>query len=417
MSIFELRLSAQDLAEIDAHEREYNASQLAEHPLGVVYGLERRFDSRHASIMRFNLGLYGTATHRLEVHARAAALSERVFEGPMLLDGQRSAGELLPGMMSTSELARNTLREISAMLRLDSSGDLVPLRAAFDVATALAKSERSLDSGECSGLSLPLVAADLLKFDAEVAAAKGLVDGSELSAQAEADQQAKVLTELGMQQFRQHQLLAALAYFDAVLLADPSRAALLWQRGLCLFYLGRFPEAAAQFARDVAANTADSEEAIWHCLSTVRGGATFEQARAAMPRVGPDPRSVPRAALRLFRGEADVGELLRARDEGAPGSAAHDLFYRELYAGLFLEAAGGAEAEAAAHLRRACGSEYAAAAGSQTPGQTHAGRDLMVDVALLHLGSWAPPGSRASAALALGVACRYASGPRRSRSS
>ena len=121
------------------------------------------------------------------------------------------------------------------MLRLDSSGDLTPLRAAFDVASALARSGfGSADGSVLRGeRSSPFVVTELPQFDAEVAAARADADGSNKAAEAEA----KLLTELGMAQFKQHQLSAALAYFDAAILAAPSRAAFMWQRGLCLFYL------------------------------------------------------------------------------------------------------------------------------------------------------------------------------------
>ena len=107
-----------------------------------------------------------------------------------------------------------------------------------------------------------------------------------------------------------------------------------------------------------------------------------------MPEVQPDPRPLLLAALRLFRGEIGVGELLRARDEGSSDSAAHDFFYCELYAGLFFEMVEGAADVASAHIGRASDCEYATAAagagGSATPGQTHAGRDFMIEMALLH---------------------------------
>ena len=108
MSVFELRLSERDLAEIDVHEREFNPPGLAEHPLGAVYALERRFGSKHSGIMRFNLGMFGSETHRLEVRKRAMALSKSVLEGPIVLDAAAdlSGAALLPGMMSTAEHAQ-----------------------------------------------------------------------------------------------------------------------------------------------------------------------------------------------------------------------------------------------------------------------------------------------------------------------
>jgi len=41
----------------------------------------------------------------------------------------------------------------------------------------------------------------------------------------------------------------------------------LWQRGLSLFYAGRYADAAEQFRTDVAVNPNDTEEAIWAYLA------------------------------------------------------------------------------------------------------------------------------------------------------
>ena len=52
----------------------------------------------------------------------------------------------------------------------------------------------------------------------------------------------------------------SVADFDTALAASPSMRPYLWQRGLSLYYLGRFKEAAQQFRDDVAVNPADTEE-------------------------------------------------------------------------------------------------------------------------------------------------------------
>ena len=43
-------------------------------------------------------------------------------------------------------------------------------------------------------------------------------------------------------------------------LDDNRYGPVLWQRGLSLYYAGRFDEGAAQFRRDVALNPGDTEE-------------------------------------------------------------------------------------------------------------------------------------------------------------
>jgi lipoprotein NlpI len=58
--------------------------------------------------------------------------------------------------------------------------------------------------------------------------------------------------------------------FDKVMEIDPRYGDVLWQRGLSLYYLDRFDDAAAQFQRDVRLNPRDSEEAIWNLISLAR---------------------------------------------------------------------------------------------------------------------------------------------------
>ena len=55
---------------------------------------------------------------------------------------------------------------------------------------------------------------------------------------------------------------AAVEAFEAALELRPRLRPLLWQRGLALFFAGRFAEAAAQFELGMAANPDDAEEAM-----------------------------------------------------------------------------------------------------------------------------------------------------------
>lgn len=178
----------------------------------------------------------------------------------------------------------------------------------------------------------------------------------------------------GMALFRARKLPDALALFDELHAAQPALRATLWQRGLSLFYAGRFEEGSAQFRSDVAHNGADAEEALWAFLCDARGADGFYGARSRMLAVGEDPRPVLRVALDVFRGSAPLSALRAAGGRGGP----HDGFYAHLYEALYLEVApcgeggGGAAREA---LLRALASPYAATARE---------RDYMVDVAGVH---------------------------------
>jgi tetratricopeptide (TPR) repeat protein len=58
----------------------------------------------------------------------------------------------------------------------------------------------------------------------------------------------------------QNRVEEAVQDFDRVLAEEPRMKPYLWQRGLALYYLGRFEDAATQFREDVAVNPNDTEE-------------------------------------------------------------------------------------------------------------------------------------------------------------
>ena len=130
----------------------------------------------------------------------------------------------------------------------------------------------------------------------------------------------------------------------------------MWQRGLSLYYVGRYADGAQQFRDDVAVNPNDTEESIWALLCEARL-VGFDAARRDMLRVGRDGRPVMRAAYELFRGEGSM-EALQAAAEAGP----HDLFYSSLYQGLYWEATGD-EAQARECVLAATRSEYGAGSG------------------------------------------------------
>ena len=61
--------------------------------------------------------------------------------------------------------------------------------------------------------------------------------------------------------------------FDAALAASPQLLPYLWQRGLSLYYVGRYQEGAKQFRDDVAVNPNDTEESIWWAVEAREGRA------------------------------------------------------------------------------------------------------------------------------------------------
>lgn len=158
--------------------------------------------------------------------------------------------------------------------------------------------------------------------------------------------------------------------FDSVIAAQPSSKPYLWQRGLSLYYADRFADGAEQFATDVSVNPNDTEESIWNFLCVARLDG-FDAARQKMLKVGQDPRPVMRASLALFRGETDEAAL-QTLANGASRSAS-DVFYSNLYLGLYREAQGDADG-ARRFIQAAATSQYGQKSG-----------DYMADLAKVHL--------------------------------
>lgn len=153
----------------------------------------------------------------------------------------------------------------------------------------------------------------------------------------------------------------SVADFDMFIEAYPSKRAYMWQRGLSLYYLDRFDEAAKQFADDVAVNPDDTEESIWHFLSVVRGlrskmpvDSAIAHARSNLLIVGRDSRTVMRSAMSLFDGTGSTHELDAS---GGVTSGSKNRFYADLYLGLWAEACG-EEGKAEEFITQAAKSHY-----------------------------------------------------------
>ena len=130
----------------------------------------------------------------------------------------------------------------------------------------------------------------------------------------------------------------SVAGFDQVARARPDAAPRFWQRGIALYYAGRYDDCRRQFEEHRLVNPNDVENAAWHFLCVARGDSP-EAARAALLPVGPDPRRPMREIYEMFRGRTSPQEVL-----SAAGTEARARFYAHLYRGLHHEAWGRTEA-------------------------------------------------------------------------
>lgn len=148
----------------------------------------------------------------------------------------------------------------------------------------------------------------------------------------------------------------SVAGFDQVAKLAPDAAPQLWQRGIALYYAGRYRDCRAQFESHRTVNPNDVENPAWHFLCVARAESP-ERARAALLPVGPDLRSPMREIYEMFKGTMSPDAVLKAA-----GNELSAQFYAELYVGLYYDALGD-DARARQHLTTAASSRFASAGG------------------------------------------------------
>jgi len=125
-----------------------------------------------------------------------------------------------------------------------------------------------------------------------------------------------------------------------------------WQRGIALYYAGRYQDCRAQFESHRTVNPNDVENAAWHFLCVARAESA-DKAKAAILPVGPDARVPMRQVYEMLRGAMSPDMVLKAA--GARDSAQ---FYAQLYVGLYYEALGDSR-RALEHITLAAADRYA----------------------------------------------------------
>jgi lipoprotein NlpI len=144
----------------------------------------------------------------------------------------------------------------------------------------------------------------------------------------------------GEDHFRNARIKEALADFDAFIALLPEEAAGHWQRGIALYYAGKFQDGVNQFELHRTVNPDDVENSLWHLLCLMRlPGATVENSREQYLQVTRD-RRIPMAQLQnLYTGKGTEEDVITAAS-----SASEDArFYTDLYLGLYYEMIGDKE--------------------------------------------------------------------------
>jgi lipoprotein NlpI len=175
------------------------------------------------------------------------------------------------------------------------------------------------------------------------------------SAQAPADRP-QAIFDRAIGDFLSGHIAESVAAFDTFARLRPELAPGLWQRGIALYYAGRYKDCRAQFESHRTVNPDDVENAAWHFACVARG-ETPAQARAALLPVGPDSRNPMREIYEMFRGTLSPEQVL-----AAAGGRLESEFYAHLYLGLYFEAFRNS-ARAIEHITAAAADRYAAAGG------------------------------------------------------
>ena len=171
-----------------------------------------------------------------------------------------------------------------------------------------------------------------------------------------AAQSPQALLIRAVEEFEQGRFTTSAATFDQLAKLIPDQAPQLWQRGIALYYAGRYGDCRRQFESHRTVNPDDVENAVWHFLCVAREQAP-DKARAAILPVGPDPRPPMREVYEMFKGTLSPEQVLKAAGTSGAGQ-----FYAHLYLGLYSEALGQKDL-ALKHITEAASDRYASTGG------------------------------------------------------
>src|SRR2546421_393373 len=97
------------------------------------------------------------------------------------------------------------------------------------------------------------------------------------------NEQPRKILDRAAADFQQGRIAQAVDGFNRVAKLDPSYAPQLWQRGIALYYAGRYKDCRAQFELHRTVNPDDVENAAWHFLCVARAESAEKAKRALLP--------------------------------------------------------------------------------------------------------------------------------------
>jgi len=151
----------------------------------------------------------------------------------------------------------------------------------------------------------------------------------------------RVYLQRGELRFRTGKITESLIDFDKSLELNPAMAASFWQRGLSLYYVGKFQAGREQFELHRTVNSSDVENPFWHflCVAKLEG---VDSAQKKILPCGYDGRAPLMDILELIRGTKtfeEVAQIVDSIDKESKQNA-FDRFYGNYYLGLYLDSLG-----------------------------------------------------------------------------
>ena len=161
--------------------------------------------------------------------------------------------------------------------------------------------------------------------------------------------------ERGVCFFMQSKFKQSLAEFDRYLALEPKKANGHWQRGIVLYYLGKYEEGKKQFKGYEAVSTTDAENAVWHLMCAAKKD-DLAKARKGIMKIGKDIRVPMMEVYDLFKGTKKPEDIMKAAMAGdlTEEKRKPNLFYAHLYLGLYHDMIG-EKKKAIEHLKQASG--------------------------------------------------------------
>ncbi|MGL4550657.1 MAG: tetratricopeptide repeat protein [Gemmataceae bacterium] len=161
---------------------------------------------------------------------------------------------------------------------------------------------------------------------------------------------AQAINLRGMVQYMRGQFKESVADFDRVIVLRPAAYDLYWQRGIALYYVGRFEDGAKQFKNDEKSSESDVENTFWHWMCKHKKDGD-KAAREALLKTGKDGRTPMNEVMGLIQGRLTPDDVQKAAEADGRKEA---LFYGHLYLGLYHDVKGDRK-KAIAHLELAAG--------------------------------------------------------------